>query len=293
MTEKNKGGILFIINPVSGKGKARKAVKLIKKYCEKRRIKYTCHESKNPGDASLVSRKGLSCGYDRIVAVGGDGTVNEVGKELIGQSMPLGIIPTGSGNGLARHMGIPVNIKRSLKLIIKGKKALIDTGLMDGHPFLNTAGIGFDANVSKAFEKSVRRGWYSYVKIILKLGMNIKSFKLKLIHDGGSENIETVMLSMANSSQYGNNARIAPNADITDGKMDICILSQVGLLRAAFFAIKVMTGMVRKNGYFTMFQSKSLTVEGYKGWAHIDGDPVEINASFRVEMKPKSLYIIC
>ena len=293
MTQFNKGGILFIINPISGKGKSVKAIRHIKQYCKKRQIKYSTYETKKPGDATLMSRKGSVYGYDAIVAVGGDGTINEVGKELIGSNVPLGIIPTGSGNGLARHMGIPINISRSLKLIFNGKQSLIDTGIIDGHPFLNAAGIGFDADVSEAFSKSAKRGLFNYMKIIFRLGLNFKSFKLKLIHDGATEDIETVMLSIANSSQYGGNAKIAPKADIADGKMDIGILSHIGILRSIWFAIKVMTGILRENRSYSMFQTKSLIIEGYKGLGHIDGDPIHIKSDFQVEIRPKSLNIIC
>ena len=294
MTDTNKGGIFFIINPISGNGNAGKSLKMIRRFCEKRQIRYAFHETSQPGDGATLSRKGIACGFDTIVAVGGDGTVNEVGRELIGSEVGLGIMPAGSGNGLARHMGIPMNLHRAIRRIHRNRKVRIDTATIDDHVFLNMAGIGFDAHVSKGFAEASRRGWYNYLKIILRLSTKIERFNVTVESDDGrKEEHECVMLSMANSAQYGNNAKIAPKADIADGKLDICILKPINFMQAMLFLIKVMTGMVRNNKHFTTFKSKSLIIKGGDELAHIDGDPVNVSRNIEVKVNSKSLTIIC
>ena len=292
MTKQEKNGFLFIINPKAGNGSASKCQHLIRKMCSKRKLRYTIKETKAPGEASDIARKGLECGFEAIVAVGGDGTVNEVGRELVSQNIPLGIIPAGSGNGLARHMKIPMNKRRAIKRIFKGRTKLIDTGTIDGHRFLNMAGIGFDAHVSKAFAQSKGRGFYNYARIILKMCSNIKRLKLKITCEDYSAENEVIMLSLANSSQFGNNAKIAPKADIADGKVDVCILKPLGIFSALFFLIKVMTSTVRKNSVFETFKTSKLQIDNTDGLAHVDGDPIQIGKNVQVEMLHQSLKII-
>ncbi len=293
MENEKKGGVFFIINPVSGHGSGTKAIRQIRKLCEKKGLRYAFHETYQVGDGSALSRKGVACGFDTIVAVGGDGTVNEVGRELVGTDVKLGIIPKGSGNGLARHLGIPMSTSASLRRVIQGRKVIIDTGELDGHIFLNMAGIGFDAHVSKAFSESTRRGWFNYLKIILRLGRNIEKFHFMVKTEDGNKEYDSIMLSVANSAQYGNNAKIAPKADIADGMADVCVLRPISFFGSIIFLLKVMTGTVRKNKKFDIFKAQSFTIEGTDGLAHIDGDPIEINKTVKVEMKPKSLNVIC
>lgn len=291
--ETSKGGYLFIINPISGRGKALKCDKMIRSYCKKRAIRFSIHKTRQAGEASEITRKGMACGFEAIIAVGGDGTVNEVGKELIGSEIPLGIIPTGSGNGLARHMGIPMNIRRALSRIFNGNNALIDTGKIDENVFLNVAGIGFDAEVSKTFAQSDQRGWFNYLRAILEIGGKAEEFEVGLKSFKEEQQISCVMVSFANSAQYGNGAKIAPKADIADGKIDVCVLKQIGLFQKIAFFAKLMTGALRSSSNFSIFQSDGLLVKGGNGLAHADGDPIEVPEEFKVEVRPKSLYIIC
>lgn len=293
MTEKKKSGFLFIINPNSGNGSAPETERYIRKYCEKRKVRYSINSTKKAGDGSEIAKKGLACGFEAIVAVGGDGTVNEIGKELVGHDIALGIIPTGSGNGLARHLKIPMSKKRAIKRLLNGKKKLIDTGLIDGRRFLNVAGIGFDAQVSRAFAGSERRGWLNYLKIILRLGRNIESQSVNIKSNNEEYSTDSIMISFANSAQFGNNAKIAPKADISDGKMDLCILAPIGFGKAILFLLKILTGLVKKNKYFNTYQCTEVSISGSDGWAHVDGDPIEISKNFEVKIYPASLNIIC
>jgi YegS/Rv2252/BmrU family lipid kinase len=293
MSEKGRRRLLFIVNPISGRGKALKSKSTIKRFCKKRRINYSILETEKAGDASNYARKGISSGFDAIVAIGGDGTVNEVGRELIGQNVPLGIIPKGSGNGLARHLGVPMNTKRALRRIYTGKNLHMDTGELDGKAFLNMAGIGFDAHVSKAFSESKSRGWFNYLKIIVRLGKDMKALPLRVTMDNKEEVMELVMLTIANSSQYGNNAKIAPKANISDGKFEVCALKNIGFVRSAVFLIRLFIGGAKENAKFQTYPAGEIKIEGCDGWAHVDGDPVKTSSTVSIEIKPKSLYVIC
>ncbi len=155
----------FIVNPVAGNGKGKEYAEIIKRLIptlSENQISLT----ERVGHASELANDAMGNGYKTIVAVGGDGTANEVGSALIGKDVGLGLMPVGSGNGLARHLGTSMHFKNALNTLIKGDFKQIDTGLMNGRAFLNAAGIGIDAEVSKQFSDSVKRGWFNYLKII-------------------------------------------------------------------------------------------------------------------------------
>lgn len=288
----NSNGILFIINPISGRGKALETEKLINRICRKRNKAFSIQKTYSPGDGSMLAKKGLAAGFEAIIAVGGDGTVNEVGREMVGSEIPLGIVPAGSGNGLARHMKIPMNSRRAIKRILRDRKKQIDTGLLNGMVFLNVAGIGFDARVSKEFSKSKERGLINYIKIILKQFSNIQNLKVSLNLNGNTEEKKVVMISFANSAQFGNNAKIAPKASTEDGKIDVCILYPTGILNSFAFVIRLLTGNLKKTTYFDTFQVEKYKLSGSGRLAHIDGDAVKVSDEIVVEVKPKSLYIL-
>ena len=227
------------------------------------------------------------------MAVGGDGTVNEVGRELINKSVHLGIIPTGSGNGLSRHLRLPMNSKRALKRILKRRYRTIDTAKIDNHIFLNVAGIGFDARVSEAFSTSTRRGWYNYLRIIVNMLLTQQSFTAKISSVERNETAEWIMISLANSAQYGNHAKIAPRADIADGKLDVCTLRPIGAVRSIFFLILLMTGFLRNSKYFNTFTTSKLKISGTDGLAHVDGEPISTGKEIEVEILAASLKVIC
>ena len=154
------------------------------------------------------------------------------------------------------------------------------------------AGIGFDAQVSKEFAKSSKRGWFNYLKIILKLTMNAPCFNVHLEFEGKTKDAEVCMISIANSSQYGNNTRIAPDADIRDGKFDICILKNTKKIKMISLLIRSVIGKVKTNEYFRIVKTKEMKIVGNDGWAHVDGEPIKVENEIIIENKPLSLKVI-
>ena len=195
--------IRFIINPISGTGKQKGIEKHISKYINNYDIFYT----KKRGDASIISEQAVKQSFDAVIAVGGDGTLNECLKSLINTKTALGVIPCGSGNGFANHIGMSKNIKDSIKQLKKSRITNIDSCIANGQSFINVAGIGFDAHIAKLFSKSNKRGFFKYVKIILK-ELTYTPQEYSIIYNGTERKVEAYMISFANASQYGNNAKI-------------------------------------------------------------------------------------
>jgi len=287
-----KSKIAFVINPISGRGKAMECQPVIRKMFDDSydiRIVIT----KSAGDGTSIAKQAVVDGYDTVVAVGGDGTVNEVGQALIGSDVKLGIIPLGSGNGLARHLNIPLNPKAAIETIKGAKSLQIDTGSMNDQVFLNAAGIGLDAEVSKLFSSSKKRGLKNYLKIILGLISKQREFDVSLNSGNQIEKMSITMLTVANSTQYGNNAIIAPMADISDGKLDICILRSMNYMNSFLFLTALMSGGLKPGKSYNCYQSKGLVVESDEQWAHVDGEPVKIEGNLVFKSNPTSLSVIC
>ena len=206
--------ISFIINPISGGQKKDHLPKLISKYLNKDKFDFSFHFTKYKGHASELSGNGSA---DFYIVAGGDGTLNEVASKLIHSSAGMGILPLGSGNGLARHLGIEMNTAKAIEQLNTAEESYIDTCSLNGKPFINMAGVGFDAHIGKMFAESTKRGFKTYVLQTLKEFKNYKSKSYQLKYQDFEIKHEAFLLSIANSSQYGNNAFIAPKAELNDG----------------------------------------------------------------------------
>ena len=218
-----KKRVLFIVNPKSGIGKHKTVEKSVKSDLNKSIFDYHFEYTKYPHHATEIAVE-QRVNYDIIVAVGGDGTVNEVASALVGHSTALAIIPSGSGNGLARHLNIPLKINKAIQVINDHKIIKIDSIKINDRYSVNVSGIGFDAYISHLFSKSKRRGPLSYIQLISREFTSYKSASYTLEIDGVKIATDAFLISFANSSQYGNNVQIAPNAMIDDGFIDVCII---------------------------------------------------------------------
>lgn len=231
--------------------------------------------------------------YQIIVAVGGDGTVNQVSRALIHSNATLGIIPIGSGNGLARYLGIPLSINKALQLIVKEHVKAIDCATINGNHFINMAGIGIDGYIAHKFAKSKKRGFKSYIINTLKA---IASFKTKHYHiQVKDENIykRAVIVSFANSTQYGNNAHISPEAKIDDGMIDICIIRKFPYYCAPKIIYRLFARNIHKSKYVDIHRSdKALIRNTEKIYGHIDGEPIELEQDINLAVQNKSVKII-
>lgn len=287
--------ILFIVNPKAGITiKSRFLIKLLAgQYLDQSRYKPEIQFTQYAGHATELATAAVSNGIPAIVAVGGDGTINEVARALINTDSALGILPTGSGNGLAYHLKIPMNLIKALKVINGGKTRKIDTITVGDHVFTSIAGIGFDAKVAAKFAKSGVRGLVSYIKIIILEFRRYTPEKYELVVDGKKLETTALMISFANSDQFGFRSRIAPQASIDDGWLDVCIMSKPSLTKLLLSAPRVFTGTFGKSGYIEYLKGKEITIPGSSGkLVNIDGEAITLCSDLHLVMNPQSLKVI-
>jgi YegS/Rv2252/BmrU family lipid kinase len=246
------------------------------------------------GHACELTKQAVKDGAKYILAVGGDGTVNEVARSMIYSNAVLGIIPKGSGNGLARELHIPMDTKRAVEMIARENVITIDACQANNQIFFTTCGVGFDAAVSEKFAGAKRRGSLTYVKSAIEEYLNYRPEVYELLLEGEETfNEKAFLVACANASQYGNNAFIAPHANITDGKMDVTILSPFTPLDIPPLAFQLFTRLIDKNSKIKVIQARRLTIIRQKqGLMHLDGDPVLAAKQIEVSVIPKALHVL-
>jgi YegS/Rv2252/BmrU family lipid kinase len=287
----NKKKILFIINPISGTGKQKIVEQLIDKYLDLAKFKFKLVYTEYAKHAIKISHDSVN-NFDIIVAVGGDGSVNEVSKNIINTDTILAIIPTGSGNGLARHLKIPVNLKNAILRINNLQVKRIDTAKINDYHFLGTAGTGFDAHIGWCFAKASKRGFWSYMKITVKEYFNYKDEIYTINVDGKEINTRALLITFANSNQYGNNAFISPKSIIDDGFLRVIILKRFPLYAVFEFTYRMFNKKFDTFKYVTALKGKVIKVKVPKEELHIDGEPFKMGKELAIEIVPNSLNII-
>lgn len=285
--------ILFIVNPISGVGFGKELPKKIKKMPEYRNIDYDIKFTEYAGHAKLIVEKAKNSGnYTHIVAVGGDGTVNEVGGALLGSDIAFGVVSLGSGNGFALHLGFSLFMAKALKQILSGTDTFVDVMEMNGKYSLNVSGVGFDAEVAHEFNKLKLRGIFSYLYAILKMWFRYPEKKYKITVNGKVLDESCFILSFANGSQYGNNASIAPHASLKDGLLDICILKRPAFFGILYFVISFMVKKVNILSYFKEIQCQEAVIEGDIHKVHIDGDALFMQSPIRLKIHKHALKVV-
>ncbi len=247
-----------------------------------------------PGHATEITNEYLARGFRLFVAVGGDGTVNEVGRALTGTGATLGIVPRGSGNGLARHFRIPVSIRRSVKVLMSGVTLPMDYGLINGTPFFCTAGIGFDAYVGKLFAELPARGLANYVKasVLEFFRYRPKDYTFRI--QGQEFTKRAFLVTFANASQFGNDAYIAPHANAADGLIDVVIFSPFPLASVPDLGLKLFTKRIDQSRYIDIIHCSEVEIflDTEKGVIHYDGEPGETGNRVHVKVQAGGLNII-
>lgn len=288
-----KKKIVFIINLISGTSDKASIPQLIDEYLDKDKFEYEIVTTKYAGHASEISTKAKNDGVDIVVAVGGDGTVNEVARSIVHSQTALGIIPCGSGNGLARHLLLPMNTRKAIEIINTCEIHELDYGIINEYPFFCTCGMGFDAFVSMKFAESGKRGPITYAENILREGLKYKPETYVIEDERGINTYKAFLISCANASQYGNNAYIAPQASMSDGLMDVIIMEPFDMLEAPQISIDMFNKTLDKNAKIKTFHSKKIHIHRTKpGVIHYDGDPVMAGEDIDVEIKEKGIKII-
>jgi YegS/Rv2252/BmrU family lipid kinase len=284
--------IVFIINPVSGTERKEHIVTRIHETLKLSGIHYDIAYTNFAGHATELAKQAIERNYDVVVAVGGDGTINEVAQALIKSKTALAIIPQGSGNGLARHLGIPLNIEAAIKRLLEPKKILIDAATANGNHFFCTSGIGFDAHVSASFAARTFRGLGGYAYFTIKELFAYKPTTYTLEFDGQKIQREAFLIAFANATQYGNNAYIAPQADIQDGKLDICIIKPFSKLQVPKLIWQLFKRTLPQNEYVETYKAEKIKISfGTAIPAHIDGESRGLGTSIEYKSISKALTV--
>uniref|UniRef100_UPI003FED92F3 diacylglycerol/lipid kinase family protein n=1 Tax=Prevotella sp. TaxID=59823 RepID=UPI003FED92F3 len=285
--------IRFIINPISGTAGKSKIPEAIDMYLDKSKFSYDIVETQYAGHATELSRQAAEEGVNVVVAVGGDGTVNEVAQSLTDTDTALAIIPCGSGNGLARHLFIPLNIKRSIEVINQCVIHDLDYCLIDGHKFFCTCGLGFDAFISFKFAESGKRGLISYVQQVLETGLKYKPQTYELTTEEDAKEYKAMLVTCANASQYGNNAYIAPQASMRDGLMDVVIIEPFNIMEIPQIVIDMFSKTLNQSSRIKTFRTKHLHIHrSSEGPIHYDGEPVMAGADVDINLVPKGIKVV-
>ncbi|WP_313262018.1 diacylglycerol kinase family lipid kinase [Sphingobacterium sp.] len=289
-----KKRILFVINPVSGGKKKTTFNKQVLEVLDLNRFDPTFKITNHANHAYELAKSAIDEQYDAVIAVGGDGTINEIGTALVGSDIPLGIVPEGSGNGLALYLGIPMNESAALRRINRFESVDIDCGKIGDRCFFNIAGIGFDASVSDRFASETFRGPVGYLRTIINVISKYKPKKYTLNIDGKVYEREAFMISVANSPQYGNNAYIAPNASINDGLLDVCIVHKFPLYTLPMMIFHLFNKTADQSEYVEIIPGKKICIEQEgKAPLHLDGEPMDLGNKIDIEVQGNALKIIC
>ena len=290
-TEKSK--ITFIVNPITGTHKKDDMPALIERTIDPERFNTDIIFTEYAGHAAELTRRLADQGTNIVCAVGGDGTVNEVARSLLHTDTALAIVPCGSGNGLARHLCLPMDIRRSLEIINHCKIEAFDYGLINNLPFFCTCGMGFDAFISLKFAEAGKRGPITYVENVLKEGLKYKPETYEVADDTGTHRYKAFLIACANASQYGNNAYIAPGATMKDGEMDIIIMEPFDALEAPQIAADLFMKTLTNNSKIKTFRAKNIHIHrDHPGAIHYDGDPIMTDADIDVKIEHLGINIV-
>jgi YegS/Rv2252/BmrU family lipid kinase len=288
-----KKSITFIINPISGVSGTKKKENAILNWIDKSKFDYRIEYTQYAGHATVISAEEVKRGTDIIVAVGGDGSVNEIARELINSNSTLGIVPAGSGNGLAHHLGISVNLRKAIEIINKGNTLKMDTGKVNEKVFVSLAGIGFDGLVAAKYANSKIRGFLAYMKIATEEYNKYKPKMYSIEINGKIINQRALFIIFANSNQFGYNAPIAPEASVSDGLLDVVISQKPLMVEMPLIAGLMYWRKIDKTKYVEVIKSSEIIVRSTKKrWVNIDGEAFKMDKEIHVKVIPNSLNII-
>lgn len=286
--------ILFIVNPRAGRAGTDSATQIRSSIdgpggCE-------LEVTRGRGHATELAREAVRSGYDVVAAVGGDGTQNEVGRALVGSETAMGIVPAGSGNALARALGIPLNVGEACQHCLDGEIRSIDVGRAGDEVFLSSMGVGLDAEVCRRFhDEPGARGLLPYIKHTMACVAEYAPCAARLYLDGSDTALtcKPTLLTVANTSTLGYGAEVAPGADVTDGRLDVCILEGVTAARAALNAYRLFNGTFDRTPGFTRHLATQVRIErDAPGPLQIDGEAAGQVEAIAVSLTPGGLKVV-
>lgn len=288
-----KHKIRIIVNPVSGSGRRRKMLKAIETELDRDKFDVDIAVTEYHRHAIELTQEGIDSGCQAVIIAGGDGSINQVGQTLAGTDVALGILPAGSGNGLARSLGIPLDPKKAIQNLNNFHFRTIDTGLANGKAFMNMAGVGFDSAVCDAFHQQKMRGLFKYFVLGVKLISTYKLQRYKVNVDGREFERKAWQIDLANSSQYGNDALVAPKALVDDGMLDAVVLNPMPIPQMFINFYRLFQGNLHESKYIKTFKFKKMTITQERpDVSHLDGDPFDLGKVVEIEINPASLKVI-
>ena len=290
---KEREPILFVIRPFAGIGNINKLTDRINKSLHNSRFVPEVLVVDNASDLQKLIGTHIGNGHNKVFAVGGNAAVNEVASQLVNTDATLGIVPVGSGNGLARHLRIPSDIARAVRIVHRQKIAMIDYGLANGMPFFCNAGLGFDADVAVRFSKLTNRNFWSYAQASLSEFTKAKPILFRIHDNGHTIHKEAFSISIANASQFGHYAYIAPDADTADGLLDVTVVSPFPKFFAPSIGAKLFNGTLGKSKYVEMFRVRHLVIEreDASGFLHVDGIPISTGGTVEFNLRSLGLKV--
>lgn len=291
MTGKKR--IVFVVNPISGTQGKNAILKWIDERLDKSLYDYSVIKTEYAGHATQIAANAVQEKMDVVVAIGGDGTINEIARMLVHTDTALGIIPCGSGNGLARHLRIPMDPKAAIDVINRGYQLCIDYGKINNLPFFCTCGVGFDAFVSLKFADSGKRGLLTYLENTLHESLRYQPETYEIENEEGTVKYKAWLIACGNASQYGNDAYIAPQASLTDGLMDVTIMEPFTVLDVPSLSFQLFNKTIDQNSRVKTMKAKKIKIHRVNdGVMHFDGDPLMAGKELEVEIIPSGLRVI-
>lgn len=285
--------MIFVVNPISGTQSKEMILGLLDEKVDKEKYAWEIVYTERAGHAVEIAAKAVEEKVDIVVAIGGDGTINEVARSLVHSNTALGIIPCGSGNGLARHLHISLDPKKAIKILNEGYSEIIDYGKINNVDFFCTCGVGFDAFVSLKFAHAGKRGMLTYLEKTLQESLKYQPETYELETEDGICKYKAFLIACGNASQYGNNAYIAPQATLTDGLLDVTILEPFTVLDIPALAFQLFNKKLDLNSRIKTFRCKKLCIRRETpGLVHFDGDPMETDAEINIEIIQRGLNVI-
>ena len=291
MTEKKR--IVFVVNPISGTQGKKAILKWIDERLDQSIYDYSIVKTEYAGHATQIAANAVQEKVDVVVAIGGDGTINEIARSLVHTNTALGIIPCGSGNGLARHLRIPMEPKAAIDVLNRGHELCIDYGKINNIPFFCTCGVGFDAFISLKFADSGKRGLLTYLENTLHESLTYQPETYEIENEEGTVKYKAWLIACGNASQYGNDAYIAPQASLTDGLMDVTIMEPFTVLDVPSLSFQLFNKTIDQNSRVKTMRAKKIKIHRVNdGVMHFDGDPLMAGKELEVEIVPAGLRVI-
>jgi YegS/Rv2252/BmrU family lipid kinase len=291
MTDKKR--IVFVVNPISGTQGKKAILKWIDERLDRSIYDYSIVKTEYAGHATQIAANAVQEKVDVVVAIGGDGTINEIARSLVHTDTALGIIPCGSGNGLARHLRIPMEPKAAIDVLNRGVDLCIDYGKINNIPFFCTCGVGFDAFISLKFADSGKRGLLTYLENTLHESLTYQPETYEIENEEGTVKYKAWLIACGNASQYGNDAYIAPQASLTDGLMDVTIMEPFTVLDVPSLSFQLFNKTIDQNSRVKTMRAKKIKIHRVnEGVMHFDGDPLMAGKELDVEIIPGGLRVI-